>query len=101
MIISAIGEQVLEAPGPVVVEVPVPLPLAGDWHRVFVDADEELRVERAVARGGEVGDIRRRVAAQPVRTAWLDWADQVIVNEGTLQELGEQVDELLDRLAEM
>lgn len=98
VIISAIGEQVLGAPGPVVVEVPVPLPLGDGWHRVYVDADEELRVERAVARGGEPVDIRRRVAAQADRATWLDWADQVIVNEGTLEDLGEQVDALVDRL---
>ena len=90
-IISAIGERVSGAPGPVVVEVPVPLALGDDWHRVLVDADEELRVERAVARGGEAADVRRRVAAQPDRAAWLDWADHVILNEGTLEELAEGV----------
>jgi dephospho-CoA kinase len=97
-ILSAIGERVSVAPGPVVVEVPVPLALGDDWHRVLVDADEELRVERAVARGGEAADVRRRVAAQPDRAAWLDWADQVILNEGTLEDLGEQVGALVDRL---
>lgn len=90
-IISAIGEQVLGAPGPVIVEVPVPLSLGDGWHRVYVEADEELRVERAVARGGEEADIRRRAAAQPDRATWLDWADRVIVNEGTVEELRAEV----------
>lgn len=97
-IISAIGEQVSGASGPVIVEVPVPLPLGDDWYRVYVDADEELRVERAVARGGEAADIRRRIAAQVDRAAWLDWADEVIVNDGALEDLGEQVDALVDGL---
>jgi dephospho-CoA kinase len=93
-IISAIGEQISGAPGLVIVEVPVPLPLGDGWHRVFVDADEELRVERAVARGGEAADIRRRVAAQVDRATWLEWADQVIINEGTLEEVEAEVEAL-------
>jgi len=98
-IIESIGEQAATVAGPLVVEVPVLLPIGdGSWKRVFVDADEQLRIGRAVARGGEEEDVRRRAAAQVDRNTWLEWADEVIVNEGTVEELEEQVDALLGRL---
>ena len=103
-IIEAISENVATLEGSVVVEVPLLLPLTGPdrdgWRRVFVDADLELRIQRAVARGGEEGDVRRRAAAQVDRQTWLDWADEVIVNEGSLEALEEQVEALLDEVAQ-
>ncbi|MCZ6462664.1 MAG: dephospho-CoA kinase, partial [Actinobacteria bacterium] len=61
---------------------------------VFVDANHEVRIERAVARGADEADVRRRAAAQADREEWLLWADHVIVNEGTKEELATQVDAL-------
>ena len=101
-IVGSIAERVQETIGPVAVEVPVLLPLdegpRDGWRRVFVDADEQLRVERAVARGGDEDDVRRRVAAQVDRETWLDWADDVIENNGTVEALEEQVHNLIDEL---
>ena len=101
-IVGSIAERVQETIGPVAVEVPVLLPLdegpRDGWRRVFVDADEQLRVERAVARGGDEDDVRRRVAAQVDRETWLDWADDVIENNGTVEALEEQVHNLIDDL---
>jgi dephospho-CoA kinase len=101
-ITESIAEQVRGTVGPVAVEVPVLLPLddglRGGWRRVFVDADEQLRIERAVARGGNEDDVRRRVAAQVDRETWLDWADDVIENNGTVEALEEQVHNLIDDL---
>lgn len=94
-IIETIRERVASDPGPVVVEAPVQLLLGDGWHRIYVDADEELRVARAVGRGDEEADVRRRVAAQADRMEWLDWADEVIDNNGTLEALRNQVEELV------
>ncbi|GMQ85890.1 MAG: dephospho-CoA kinase [Acidimicrobiia bacterium] len=99
-IIETILDRVAAIDRPVVVEVPLILGLGDGWCRVFVDAGEKLRIERAVARGGEEADIRRRVAVQPEREAWLGWADEVMVNEGTVEELSARVNALWDRLGD-
>lgn len=96
-IMDSINRRAAEDPGPVVVEVPVLLPLEDGWHRVFVDADEAVRVGRAVARGDREDDVRRRVAAQADRETWLAWADDVIENNGSIEELRHQVEELVGR----
>ena len=98
-IVETILDRVNEIDRPVIVEVPVILDLGDGWRRVFVDADREVRIERAVARGADEADVRRRAAAQADRKEWLLWADDVIVNEGTKEELAAQVNALWDRLA--
>jgi dephospho-CoA kinase len=80
---------------PVVVEVPVIITIdGGGWVRVFVDAPPDLRVERVTARGGDPADTRRRMEAQPSRSEWLAWADRVLVNAGSKEELNSAVDDL-------
>lgn len=81
---AEIDRRARSAPGDVVVEIPV-LHLAppGEWRRVAVVADVEVRVERAVARGGDASDIRRRVASQASREEWVTWADIVVENDGS------------------
>lgn len=93
-IIETILDRVTNIDRPVIVEVPLILDLGDGWRRVYVDADHEVRIERAVARGADEGDVRRRATAQPDREEWLLWADDVIVNEGTKEELATQVDAL-------
>ncbi len=79
----------------VVVEVPVLARLVGeDWPRVVVDAPDEARVARSVARGMDEGDVRRRMAAQPSRAEWLEAADYVVDNSGNLEDLSTQVERL-------
>lgn len=97
-IIETILDRVAEIDQPVIVEVPVILDLGEGWRRVLVDADEKVRIERAVARGADEADVRRRAAAQADREVWLLWADDVIVNEGSKEELAVQVKALWDRL---
>ena len=98
-IVAEIGSLADEAPGSVVLEVPVMLPVGGTWHRVFVDADEALRIDRAVERGGDPDDVRRRAAVQAEREAWVAWADEVIVNDGSEEALRERVDALWESLS--
>ena len=98
-IVAEIRARVASASGVVVVEAPVMLPLDDGFLRVFVDADETVRIGRAVARGGDEEDIRRRAANQADRGAWLAWADTVIDNDGSEEALREQVDTLWERFA--
>ena len=55
---------------------------APTWHRVAVVAPIDVRLARAVGRGGDADDIRRRIASQPDDETWRAWADTVIDNGG-------------------
>lgn len=58
---------------------------------VVVDAPDDVRLERLVARGLSLEDASARIAAQAPRDVRLAAADIVIENAGTLAELREQV----------
>jgi dephospho-CoA kinase len=81
-----------------VVEVPVPIDLGEEWANVLVTAPRETRRARALARGGAPADVDARMDRQPRRAAWMDWADEVIENDGTIEDLNSQVDALWGRL---
>jgi dephospho-CoA kinase len=61
---------------------------------VVVDAPDDVRVQRLVARGLVLADVRARMAAQTSREERLASADHVIHNDGNLDELAAQVDRL-------
>jgi dephospho-CoA kinase len=84
--------------GDLIVEVPLILDIPGDWTRVFVDADDGIRLLRAVERGGDERDIRKRMLSQPSRDEWLKWCDVTIDNSGSIEELRSQIDALWYRL---
>ena len=65
---------------------------------VTVEADPELRLERAVERGMPEEEARARLAAQGDGTARRAAADRVLTNDGTLEELRRQADELLEEI---
>lgn len=99
-IAARLASEAAAVDGDVVVETPVPAVAAGDgWARVLVDAPPRVRLDRAVARGGNREDVVRRMAAQLDREEWLAWADHVIVNDGTVDDLERAVVDLWDRLA--
>lgn len=79
-----IERLVSQAGAPVALEVPI-LGMFADtnWHRMAVVAPEEVRIARAVARGGDPDDVRARVASQPSDAEWMEWADTVIDNGGS------------------
>jgi len=80
-ITAEIDRRVAEARGDVLVEVPLQhLAPSGDWIKVAVVADEETRIARAVGRGGDPADVRRRVSSQVPDHEWVAWADIVIDN---------------------
>jgi dephospho-CoA kinase len=85
--------------GDLVLETPVPDVATGEgWVRVYVDVAPEVRLRRTIARGGDPDDVRRRMASQLERGEWLRWAERVIVNGGSLDDLEAQVDDLFHSL---
>ncbi|MBI5157297.1 MAG: dephospho-CoA kinase [Acidimicrobiia bacterium] len=76
----------------VLIEVPVLRDLAeAGWEWIVVDAPDEVRIERAVARGGiTVAEVRHVMDRQPGRGEWLEAATWVIDNSGDDEDLAEQ-----------
>ncbi len=77
-------------------DVVLELPLAGDfagpgWTRIYVDTSRETRLQRAVARGMSADDAARRIVVQPDRKTWLESADFVLDNNGTIADLEQEV----------
>jgi dephospho-CoA kinase len=59
---------------------------------LVVDCDENLQIERAMARSNmSESDVKDMMAAQVARNERLKFADEIIVNDGTLAELQEKV----------
>jgi dephospho-CoA kinase len=66
---------------------------------VVVDVDEQVQLARVVARSGwSEAEARARIAAQASRDERLAVADLVLSNNGTLEELRDQVRQLWQRL---
>lgn len=65
---------------------------------VVVDADDDVRVARLVARGLSEAEARARIGAQARRQDRLDAADVVVDNSGTWPELDDEVERLWGRL---
>jgi dephospho-CoA kinase len=99
-IFGEIGRQVEEiGSGLVVVEIPLLTHgLGPSWRRMVVDADDSVRIQRAVRRGLSIEDVRARMAAQPPRSVWLAAADAVVPNHGTIDDLDSTVARLLPKL---
>jgi dephospho-CoA kinase len=83
-IVAEIVRRVSGESGAVIVEIPLlHLELPGVWCRIAVIADEDVRIARAVARGGTAADVCRRVSTQPSDDEWAEWGDVVIANSGS------------------
>ena len=84
---------------PAALEIPILADLVdGRWLWVIIEAPLELRRERLRGRGMSDGDIDARLASQPSRAEWLEAADYVIGNEGTRDQLGRALDDVLARI---
>ena len=90
---SASAEAVVVYDMPLLVEQG-PQALAGWDAIVVVDAPDEVRLARLVARGVDREDAQRRMAAQVSRDVRLAAADHVIDNSCDLMSLGRSVDAL-------
>lgn len=103
--VGARVQQVLdETPSGGVIVYDVPLlaenNLAPTFDQVIVvDTDDEIRIRRlGETRGMSEPDARARIAAQASREDRLAVADTVIDNNGTVEDLDRQIDELWARL---
>lgn len=80
----------------VVVQVPLLKVLDRMEHLVdvtlCVDADPRIRAQRAIARGLDPQDVENRMARQPEGSAYRDFADIVIVNDGGTEDLHRELD---------
>lgn len=65
---------------------------------VTVEAPQDLRLERAVERGMDPEDARRRIEAQGDGRARRRAADRVLVNDGSLEELRREVEGLVTEI---
>jgi dephospho-CoA kinase len=98
-IFRLIGQRAGAVEGGVVVEMPLLGRKPGpEWKLMVVDAVDELRVERAVARGMSEADVEARMASQPSREEWLAAADAVVPNHGSVDDLKSAVERLLPHL---
>jgi len=83
----------------VALELPVDADLVGaGWLRLAIVAPRDRRIERAIDRGMDGADVSRRIDAQPDREAWIDNADFVIDNTGSLDELDAAVQQVVATL---
>ena len=97
---KALARRVSEVEGDaLVVEMPILRDLvAGEWIRIAVDTDYDVRLDRLRSRGLSTEEALARMAAQPRRAEYIDSADHVIRNDGSLDDLTEAVARLLDEL---
>lgn len=65
---------------------------------IVVDAPDEVRRRRLVARGMTLEDVERRMAAQAPRSELLERADVVVHNAGTLDDLAREADRVWAQL---
>jgi dephospho-CoA kinase len=86
------------AESPVVVELPVAGIVGPEWTWIAVIAEPAVRVERAVERGMDEEDVRRRIAAQLSNEEWCERASHVIVNDGSLEALRDEVESVWARI---
>jgi dephospho-CoA kinase len=99
LIFDEISRMVLDAESTVIVEIPVlRQPFDDPWRRIVVDAPDDIRLERANARGMSRADVSERMNSQPSRQEWLAAADLVMPNSGSLDELRNQVSQVLPAL---
>ncbi len=67
--------------------------------RVAVLADHDVRLARAVMRGGDAADVERRMRSQDDDATWRAWADHVVDNSGAWTLTERTVLTLIDGIA--
>jgi dephospho-CoA kinase len=98
-IFGTITRRVEDFDGVVMVEVPILHHRFGEgWGRIVVDAEDQARLDRVIARGLTREEAEARMAAQPTREEWLAVADVVVPNHDTIGELEATVERLVPLL---
>jgi dephospho-CoA kinase len=98
---QAYAALVEDADGIVVFEAPLLVETGGAERYdvlVTVEADAKRRLERAIARGVDAKSARARIRQQTDSASRMARADFVLHNDGTLDELRAQVEELVAEL---
>lgn len=106
LIFTELQRQLRAATGPYAILVSPLLVETGQsrlTQRILVvDAPEELQVERSMARDASSEEqIRAIMKAQASRDKRLSYADDVIVNDRSLQELAQEVEDLHKKYCEL
>jgi dephospho-CoA kinase len=97
---AAVDDRLAAEKGADIVVLEVPLLVEAGWAAraafvVVVESPEDAAIHRLVEqRGMAEADVRRRMATQASPQARRAVADAVIVNDGSLEDLERQVDEL-------
>jgi dephospho-CoA kinase len=91
------GDSIVVIDVPLMAESP-PRPERTYRDVIVVDASPEIQLERLIGRGMDEADAKARMAAQAGREDRLKIGDHVIDNNGDIQSLERQVDELWAKL---
>ena len=96
-ITGAIMDRVAAAGGGrILIEIPVRAVVDDlDALRIAVVADAEVRLARAVARGGDRDDVLARMRSQAGEDEWRAWADVVVDNSGAWSETERVVEAII------
>ncbi len=85
--------------GILVLDVPIPtFEFRELAHQIWVvDAEPQIRLKRVLSRGGlSEEEALKRMNAQPEREDYLEMADRIIKNSGSINELERQLSNLLE-----
>lgn len=98
-VLTTIGEEIAKAAKRKVklIVLDVPIPVRHGFVDVcnqilVVSSRDDIRLERLVLRGTDREDAKKRMAMQMTREEYEELADRVLVNDGTIEELYEQID---------
>ena len=98
-VLTTIGEEIAKAAERKVklIVLDVPIPVKHGFvdvcnQTLVVSSRDDIRLERLVLRGMDRDDARKRMAMQMTREEYEELADRVLVNDGTIDELYDQID---------
>ncbi|MBR3032333.1 MAG: dephospho-CoA kinase [Clostridiales bacterium] len=101
-VLTTIGEEIAKAAERkvklIVLDVPIPVKhgFVDVCNQILVvSSNDEIRLERLVLRGMDRDDARKRMAMQMTREEYEELADRVLVNDGTIEELYEQIEKYI------
>ena len=98
-VLSTIAEEIAKAAEKkeklIVLDVPIPVKhgFVDVCNQILVvSSADPIRLERLVLRGMDREDAKKRMAMQMTREEYEELADRVLVNDGTIEELYEQIE---------
>ena len=101
-VLTTIGEEIAKAAERkvklIVLDVPIPVKhgFVDVCNQILVvSSNDEIRLERLVLRGMDRDDARKRMAMQMTREEYEELADRVLINDGTIEELYEQIEKYI------